>query len=97
MLACSKPFIINRPVFFGSLLIIDAFLAVEMLFPDQADDRSWTARPNRDRRGRQHRPAIARVTAHPPFRATRHAPALTALPSTHAGHLRRFDAAFGGE
>ncbi|HEV7344344.1 MAG TPA: BCCT family transporter [Devosia sp.] len=31
-----KPFIINRPVFFGSLLVIGAFLAVGVIVPDQA-------------------------------------------------------------
>ncbi|QDZ11589.1 BCCT family transporter [Devosia ginsengisoli] len=33
-----KPFIINRPVFFGSLLVIGAFLAVGIVFPNQADE-----------------------------------------------------------
>ncbi len=32
-----KPFIINRPVFFGSLAIIAAFLAVGIAFPTQAE------------------------------------------------------------
>lgn len=33
-----KPFIINRPVFFGSLGIIGVFLAIAILFPSQADE-----------------------------------------------------------
>lgn len=33
-----KPFIINRPVFFGSLGLIGTFLAVGILFPSQAED-----------------------------------------------------------
>ena len=33
-----KPFIINRPVFFGSLLVIGAFLAIGIVFPNQADE-----------------------------------------------------------
>ncbi|SMQ86308.1 choline/glycine/proline betaine transport protein [Devosia lucknowensis] len=33
-----KPFVINRPVFFGSLAIIGLFLAVGVVFPHQADE-----------------------------------------------------------
>ncbi|WP_127751657.1 BCCT family transporter [Devosia sp. 1566] len=32
-----KPFIINKPVFFGSLLVIGAFVAIGVFFPNQAD------------------------------------------------------------
>ncbi len=32
------PFIINKPVFFGSLLVIGAFVAIGVFFPTQADD-----------------------------------------------------------
>ena len=33
-----KPFIINKPVFFGALLVIGAFVAVGVLLPNQAGD-----------------------------------------------------------
>jgi choline/glycine/proline betaine transport protein len=33
-----KPFIINKPVFFGSLLVIGAFVAIGIVFPTQADE-----------------------------------------------------------
>ncbi len=33
-----KPFIINKPVFFGALLVISAFVAVGVLLPNQAGD-----------------------------------------------------------
>lgn len=33
-----KPFIINKPVFFGALLIIGAFVAIGVLLPNQAGD-----------------------------------------------------------
>lgn len=33
-----KPFVINRPVFFGSLAIIAVFLAIGIVFPSQAEE-----------------------------------------------------------
>lgn len=33
-----KPFVINRPVFFGALAIVGLFLAVAVAFPSEADD-----------------------------------------------------------
>jgi choline/glycine/proline betaine transport protein len=33
-----KPFIINKPVFFGALLVIGMFVAVGVLLPNQARD-----------------------------------------------------------